>query len=182
MKKKEGKFKNERLKAMENDKLLQNITTKRQVERLLEEIEIIRKGLFEVGEGAMESLLKNKVRAETAEIIRETFSKAGVDKKGYLDKVEELIIKMPSVRLILAFEPSEGAGERFYSKISEATGKQVLLDIVYESQIIGGAIIIFNGRHRDYSFKKIFKLEFEKGRNEILNIGKEGQPNVNIKH
>lgn len=167
---------------MGNDKLLQNTTTKRQMERLLEEIEIIRRGLFEAGEGAMDSLLKNKVRAETAEIIQETFSKAGIDKKGYLDKVEELIIKMPNVSLILAFEPSEGAVERFYSKISEATGKQVLLDIVYEPQIIGGAVIIFNGRYRDYSFKKIFNLEFERGRNKILNIGKEGEPNVNIKH
>ena len=167
---------------MGNDKLLQNITTKRQVERLLEEIEIIRKGLFEAEEGALESLLKNKVRAETAEIIRETFSKAGVDKKEYLDRVEELIIKMPNVSLILAFEPSEGAVERFYSKISEATGKQVLLNIVYEPQIIGGAVIIFNGRYRDYSFKKIFKLEFEKGRNEILNMSEERQPSVTIKH
>jgi len=169
-------------KAMVSDGLLQSVKTKRQAGILLEEIEIIRKGLFEAGEGAMNSLLKNKVRVETAEIVRETFSKVGVDKKGYLDKVEELIIKMPNVSLILAFEPSEGAVERFYSEISETTGKQVLLDIVYEPQIIGGAVIIFNGRYRDYSFKKIFKLEFERGRNKILNMAKERQANVNIKH
>ena len=167
---------------MVSDGLLQSVKTKRQAGILLEEIEIIRKGLFEAGEGAMNSLLKNKVRVETAEIVRETFSKVGVDKKGYLDKVEELIIKMPNVSLILAFEPSEGAVERFYSEISETTGKQVLLDIVYEPQIIGGAVIIFNGRYRDYSFKKIFKLEFERGRNKILNMAKERQANVNIKH
>jgi len=167
---------------MRNDKLLQNIITKRDAQRLLEEIEIIRKGLFEAGEGALESLLKNKVRAETAEVIRETFSKADLDKKGYLDKVEELIMKMPNVSFILAFEPSEGAVERFYSKVSEATGKRVLLDIVYEPQIIGGVVIIFNGRYRDYSFKKIFELEFEKGRDKILSMGKVEQPNAKIKH
>lgn len=156
---------------MKNDKLLENITTKREAERLLEEIEIIRNGLFEARGGAFESLLKNKVRAITAENIRQIFAEEGVDKKKYLDKVEELVMKMPNVSLILAFEPSEGAVERFYSKISEAAGKPMLLDIVYEPQIIGGAVIIFNGRYRDFSFKKIFEAEFEKGRNKILDLG-----------
>lgn len=161
---------------MRNDRLLQNITTKRGAERMLEEIEIIRKGLFEAGTGALDSLLKNKVRAQTAEIIREMFSKANVDKKAYLDMVEESIVNMPNVSLILAFEPSEGAVERFYSKISEASGKRVILDLVYEPQIIGGAVIIFKGRYRDYSFKKIFEAEFEKGRSKILNMGSEELP------
>jgi F0F1-type ATP synthase delta subunit len=165
---------------MKNTRLLQNVTTKRDADRLMEEIEIIRNGLFETGEGALESLLKNKVRRETAEIIKETFSKTEVNKKEYLNEVEELLTKMPNVSLILAFEPSEGAVERFYSKISEATGKNVLLDVVHEPQIIGGAVIIFNGRYRDYSFKKIFESEFEKGRNKILAIGNKGR--LGIKH
>jgi hypothetical protein len=156
---------------MKNDRLLENITTKREAERLLEEIEIIRNGLFEAGGGAFESLLKNKVRAITAENIRQVFAREGVDKRKYLDQIEELVMKMPNVSLILAFEPSEGAVERFYLKISEATGKRVLLDVVYEPQIIGGAVIIFNGRYRDFSFKKIFEAEFDKGRNKILSLG-----------
>jgi hypothetical protein len=164
---------------MKNDRLLANITTKREAERLLEEIEIIRNGLFGAGGGAFESLLKNKVRAITAENIRLVFAKEGVDKRKYLDQIEELVMNMPNVSLILAFEPSEGAIERFYTKISDATGKQVLLDVVYEPQIIGGAVIIFNGRYRDFSFKKIFEAEFEKGRNKILALGDFAQTNEN---
>jgi len=169
---------------MKNDRLLENITTKREAERLLEEIEILRNGLFEAGEGAFESLLKNKVRAITAGSIRRIFAQEGIDKRKYLDELEQWVAKMPNVSLILAFEPSEGTVERFYTKISEAVGKQVLLDVVYEPQIIGGAIVIFNGRYRDFSFKKIFEAEFAKGRSKILEVGKsvtanEADKNVN---
>jgi hypothetical protein len=167
---------------MKNDRLLENIKTKREAERLLEEIEILRNGLFEAGGDAFKSLLKNKVRAITAENIRQVFAKEGIDKRKYLDEIEELVMKMPNVSLILAFEPSEGAVERFYTRISEATGRQVLLDVVYEPQIIGGAVIIFNGRYRDFSFKKIFEAEFEKGRSKILELEKNEIANENNKN
>ena len=165
---------------MENDVLIQDLTTKREAERLLGEIEIIKKGLFVTGEGAMDSLLKNKVRAETAKAIREVFSKTDIDKRKYLDGLEEAINRMPNVTLILAFEPSEGAIERFYSKIIESTGQRVLLNIVFESQIIGGAVIIFNGRYRDYSFKKVFEIEFGKSREKILKMGGLNEPKAVI--
>lgn len=152
------------------DKLLQSVKTKRDATKLLEEVDIISKSLYKAGGEAVESVLKNEVRVATAEAIRESFTQKDLNKKNYLDQIIKLIQKMPNVSLILAFEPSEGAIERFYSKISESVGQQVLLDIVYEPQIIGGAVIIYKGKYRDFSFKKVFEAEFEKSRSKILEM------------
>jgi len=153
---------------MNDDGLLKNVKTKDEANILLEEIKIVRNGLYESSEGAMEGILRNEVRVKTAESMRAAFTKKDMDKKNYLDQLVEIVRKMPEVSLVLAFEPSEGAIDRFYKKIIQLTGKKVLINIVHNPQIIGGAVIVHEGEYRDFSFKKAFIDEFDKSREKII--------------
>ena len=71
-------------------------------------------------------------------------------------RAKQKVKNVPSVRLIIAYEPSEDAIDRFYSFIVDACQRPVLLDIGYAPDIIGGAVVIYEGKYRDYSFKNIF--------------------------
>ena len=77
--------------------------------------------------------------------------------------------------MIIAYEPSEDAIDRFYSFITAACGRRIILDIGYAPDIIGGAVVIYRGKYRDFSFKNIFEKEFEKESAKILKLSQNNE-------
>jgi hypothetical protein len=78
------------------------------------------------------------------------------DLKTFFDAIQEKISTLPILSMTLGFEPKEktlqSLSEWFFLNIK----KQVLFDISVDHALIGGAIISFNGKQKDFSVKPKF--------------------------
>ena len=151
------------------EEIYSKIITKESAEILAKELNLVLNSLY-LGSREFTSVLKTKVRASLSEYIKAKINQESTDIEKLLKNMIERIKLIPSVRLVLAYEPSEDALDKFHSIITSACKKPILLDVVYSPDIIGGAIIIYQGRYRDYSFKYLFEKEFEKEKENIMKL------------
>ena len=92
--------------------------------------------------------------AEQPETIREL-----------LADLKNAVNKFKTVKIDLAFEPTNEVIDQLNFWVDEKLGLEVVLDIGYEKTLIGGARIIFEGRYGDFSVAKYLEdiLRREKG-------------------
>ena len=149
--------------------IIAKVKTKEEAEGLAAEIETLKLSLYEGRGELFEDTLKSSVRAWAAQLVR-TEMETQVDKERYLAGLIEKLASLKTLKLYLAFEPTQAAIEKFYSFINQKVGEEVLLEILYQPKILGGAIIIFAGEYRDFSLRRIFEEEFKNMGGEILKI------------
>jgi F0F1-type ATP synthase delta subunit len=89
---------------------------------------------------------------------------------AYLDRTKEEIEKRPLVKLTLAISPEPPFLEKMYKWFLDTTGKQLLLDISIDQNILGGLLITYEGLYRDLSLKSKLDNYFKKfsSINELL--------------
>lgn len=152
----------------QQDSILDLIRTSYDAELFEQELETLSESLYK-GDQVLERALREKVRFKISKKVRDDFKKVE-DKAKYLSDLKKALSKVARVNLVCAFEPSESSIERFYQFLKDEIKKDLILDIGYDPQIIGGAIVIYQGMYRDFSFKKIFEDEFEKGRSQFIKM------------
>ena len=152
------------------DEILYQIRTKEEKETLLREIEILIESLYQDKGEAFASILKTKVRDRYYSLLKSVFSDEAVDKKDYLEKLKNELEKLKEVEITLAFEPTYDFLDRLSFFIKNSIASNVIMSINYDPNILGGALLIYKGNWRDFSFRKVFQEEFERDRGEILKM------------
>lgn len=152
-----------------DEDIFYKVKTSESAEILKEELELLLKSLY-LGSNEFSSILRTKVRSNISDYFIKKLNEEDVDIEKLIKDIILKIEKISTVRLIIAYEPTEDAIDRFYSFIVSACQKNIFLDIGYSPDIIGGAVIIFQGKYRDFSFKYVFEREFEKERSSIMKI------------
>jgi F0F1-type ATP synthase delta subunit len=76
--------------------------------------------------------------------------------RDFISQVQEKISSLPTVSLILAFEPKEETLKSLSDWFPPNIGKQVLLDIKVDPEIIAGACVSCKGKYSDFSIKPVF--------------------------
>ena len=124
--------------------------------RFLDEITLIQRSLFR-DKGGPISL---KARDFTASSILYTFEeveKAGLEPETdqkqmqFLKELVAFIKKIPVVKISIAFEPTNTFLMKLNSQISATIGKRIILDVVINQYLIGGAVIEYNGKAGKYT-------------------------------
>lgn len=72
----------------------------------------------------------------------------------FLSNLRGHIKNMPVVTIRIAFSPDEEIVQEITGWFVENYGKDVLVDIHYDKNLIGGAVVIFNQKSIDYSLQK----------------------------
>lgn len=80
-----------------------------------------------------------------------------------LQEIKKNIAQLPVLTLTIAFSPKQQLLEMLATWFLVHTKKPVLLDIVVNKNLIGGAIIEYKGIFKDYSLKKILQDKYQKG-------------------
>jgi F0F1-type ATP synthase delta subunit len=62
--------------------------------------------------------------------------------------------ELPEVHLTLAFTPTESFRKKISAWLQKEIGRPLFLKITVDKTILGGAIIIYNGRYQDASLRK----------------------------
>ena len=76
-----------------------------------------------------------------------------------IDTINRKLKKIPVVNLTIAYKPPHTHLEIFSSFLERALGQQVLLSIKTQEDLIGGAVIEFNGKYGNYTISEKCKMK-----------------------
>jgi len=154
--------------------ILKSIKTTDDQEQLLSEIDILLDALFQTRLGFEKSL--ESISLETTKVLKETFLKINLDVTNidevvnFLNELKNKIKSLKTLKLYLAFFPSEDSIDKLFNWIINNLGNRIILSIQEEKTILGGAIIEFDGNYLDYSLKKRLEDLFFKRKEAIFKI------------
>lgn len=157
--------------------LIMSIKTTKEADNLSSEIDTLRTSLS----GSQKSLdeAMRSISIGTCKKVEEIFAKNNLDMtdselvRNFLDTLFDLIKKFKIIKLILAFDPSERTIEKIHDFIKENIGVGYILDIEISESIIGGAVVMFNGKYADFTLKKSLEEVFanKKRLSDLSNLG-----------
>ena len=158
--------------------ILGKVRTKQESNRLEEEVELLIVSLYKTGKedygkaasSAYESVLKESVRSWVADEIRTDLERESISKTDYLKGLKKRLGKLKIVKLTVAFEPTEGGLGKIQNWIQTNLGEGVISDLSYNTRLLAGAVVIYQGKYADLSLKNKFKDIFEGKRREILGL------------
>lgn len=99
-------------------------------------------------------MLGDKIDRDTREGLIADQAESKQDWQSYLDGLINYLTRLPVLTLTLAIKPSDDLLARINQELSKVTGGQSLIDIKYESGVLGGAKMEFNGKYLDLSLDK----------------------------
>lgn len=139
---------------------------------LVRGIEVLERSLYRSHPDSFEKILEKEIPHGVASIFRDVFASPSyaddVQKKGeFLSLVKEKLMKLQSLRLEIAFEPTERMIEEFVHWIRREIRKDLVVEFVVDPLILGGARMIFNGRYCDFSLHRMINDLLENKKSEI---------------
>lgn len=115
----------------------------------------------------------DSISTDSAKKIAEAFSRNNLDINdrdtvtNFLDTLKGLIKKLKVIKLVLAFDPARKTIENIHNFVKDAVGIGYILDIEVLEEVCGGAIVIFDGRYKDFTLKKTIEDVFETKNKEM---------------
>lgn len=155
--------------------LITSLETREDLDQLSSEIDSLLASIFETTNQSFDTALRS-VSLDTAKKIREALTKNAMDIankeqiRNFLTGLKKLLGKFRTIRLIIAFDPSEKAIENIYNWVSSNLGEGYILDIETNENLLGGAIIVFQGKYKDFSLKKTLENVFSANKEEITKL------------
>lgn len=141
-----------------DDDLLDSIVTQSDADDFIYKLDQLSKEIY-IGEDPVTDKVSNLMNSNQKKILMESLKRNKVSESDVnaIETVIELlktaINKQPHIQLILSYEfPVENliSISKWFRLNS---GKSVLLDIQIDSNIVGGAIVLYKGRQGDFSLK-----------------------------
>ena len=155
--------------------LITSLKTVGEVNDLSSEIDTLMSALFKSRNSSLEKAF-GLISQKTAKKITQIFSKNNFntdDKElitDFLDTLASLIKKFKVIKLTLAFDPTPKTIDNIHEFVSQNLGIGYILDIEVLENILGGAVIMFNGKYQDFTLKKTLEEVFESKNEEILKL------------
>lgn len=125
--------------------------TKEEEEVLLEELSEIYESLYVTKPGATQEVLDQKVRHSVASLVREN-----LDDKLLKDLMEKIKSRR-LLKLTLAIDPSEDIISEVYEWAVKNISEDIVIDISKDKEILGGAIVSYEGKYFDYTLWKTLR-------------------------
>ncbi len=144
--------------------LTKKIITKEDLIFFLEEINLVEGIVFKNVEAPLSERVKGKVREgfkdEIKKLEKEGIVSASPNQQfSFFDELKKYLQKIPLVKLEVSFEPSENFLLRIKKWFKEENHQEVILDLIVNPKVVGGVIIEYQGRYRNFSLaKKIDEL------------------------
>lgn len=153
--------------------LITSLKTVGQVNDLSLELDNLASVLFKSEKMTFEKAMTT-ISENTAKIIMDIFAKNKLDPnnnedaRDFLETLKLLIRKFRIIKLILAFDPTLKTIEKIHDYIFENIGIGYILDIEVDETVLGGSVVIFNGKYRDFSLRKSLDDTFKEKREQIM--------------
>jgi F0F1-type ATP synthase delta subunit len=152
--------------------LITSLKTTREVDFLVCEIDTLMLSFFESKKISIEKAL-DSISTDLASKIMQIFAKNNLNINNrdtvanFFKALKELIKKLKVIKLVLAFDPTNKTIENIHNFVEETVGIGYILDIEVSSDVLAGAIIMFNGKYNDFTLKKSIEDTFKEKNKEI---------------
>ncbi len=152
---------------IETIELFNSIYTTAELQLFYKEVDQLVSLLFK-GSQPVDEIMQDLLSPEKKENLLSYLQKSNIDLKNPVVLQEELLkIKklgnnLPVIHLTLAFEPTTAILKNINLWFLRRLQKKVLLDIVLERTVLGGAFISFDGLYKDYTLKTKIDTYFDK--------------------
>jgi hypothetical protein len=129
------------------------VSTRNEVEILVSEIDILLDSLYRTGEQNYDQILRSQIRFNTATLFNQ-LSGSREDIKRSLEEIKQKLLTVEYFRIVLAFEPTSKFMYQLAAKIRELFSPNAVLEIDYQSDLLGGAQMTWRGKYIDLSLRK----------------------------
>jgi len=153
--------------------LITSLKTTQEVESFVSEIDtlmfefyntkglLIHKALDSISFGTVGKIMQAFLKNNLDIYNKDTFV-------SFFQTLKILIKKLKVIKLVLAFDPTRITIEKIHNFVKENIGMGYILDIEVYHDVLGGAIVIFNGKYKDFTLKKNLEEIYRLRRSEIL--------------
>lgn len=136
-----------------------HINTSEELFRLLDQLSTTERFLFKNKEGAISQKARDFLPADLAAIFKEIEEKglepAGDEKQQqFIKELVKFLKELPLVKMTLAFESTYNFVSQVNNVISNEAGGKIILDLVVNQYIIGGAIFEYEGKIKEYTLQE----------------------------
>lgn len=90
--------------------------------------------------------------------------------KRKIDELTKQLRTLKSIQLTIAFQPDEATITQFSDWVKNNISKNLLIDLQFDTSIVGGTLIIAGGIYKDYSVRKNLANRFQIQREEIMGL------------
>jgi len=142
--------------------LLNTLLTTEDRELLRVELDLLKDSVFKLKENNFADVLKHKVRSNVAAIIEKEIRTTEQEPEKYLNDVLKQLDTAAILQLTIAFEPTQANLEHIAQEATTLLGQPALLQITIKPDVMGGAVIIWNGHYHDATLQKKFTETTEK--------------------
>lgn len=136
--------------------LLETLVTTEDRELLRVELEQLKSAVFRLKDNTFPEVLKHQVRSQIAAIIEREIRTSEQEPEKYVNDVLKQLDSAAILELTIAFEPTQANVEQIAQEATKLLGQAVLLKIAIQPQLMGGAIITWQGRYHDATLRKKF--------------------------
>lgn len=153
--------------------LISSLKTTQEVADFVCEIDNLTQTFFKAEKISLEEALST-INVDSAEKIRQAFAKSNLDINdrdaiaGFFVTLKELLQKFKVIKLVLAFCLTKQAINNLHNFVKETIGTGYILDIEILDEVLGGAIVIYNGKYADFTLKKDLEDAFKTKQSQIL--------------
>lgn len=136
-------------------------------------IEALEMGLYGIGIKSWHNVLDKVLPEKFSVHLRDLLAGWPVAEqqevlKELLAELKSVISKFKTLKIDLAFEPTNEVINQLNFWVDEKLGLEVVLDLGYEKTLIGGARIIFKGQYGDFSTVKLLEDILRREKKSIL--------------
>lgn len=155
--------------------LITSLKTVREVDDLSLAVDTLISTLFNTSKMSLDKALSS-INQTLAKKITEIFEKFNLDMtdkdnvRDFLDTLKDLIKKFKVIKLTLAFDPTPKTIDNIHEFVSENIGIGYILDIEVLEGVYGGAVIMFNGKYKDFTLKKTLDEVFTSKKETIVKL------------
>jgi hypothetical protein len=140
--------------------ILSRLEQKSDIDLLRQEVDLMLDALY-MQEGKYLELVRSEVRNWVLQAVDEEIASLGISREKYLKDLQEALTKFNLLELKVAFEPTSSNIENIHNWARKNISEYIVLELIYDPKLIGGAIITYKGKYLDLSLVKKFDLAFK---------------------
>ena len=156
--------------------ILQHIRTTQEADILLAKIEEMLDALYQLNQPGFTQIFAGEMPSTLSKVLQDSMHHEGItfaksaEMKNFLTGLKQLLQTTAVLTLTISFPPSDETISVIAAKAKELYGIQTILEINVQESILGGAMIIINGKYLDYSLQTRLSNVFKNRSKDILSV------------
>lgn len=156
------------------DRVLDDIKTVEDLHLISAEIDMLMESVYKTDPEIFKHALNTNLQRNLTDALTLSLTEQHIaldnhqELQHYFTGLKQFITSLPVLQLTLAYHPNNEQIEAIAAWARLQTGKPVILQIHYNKDMLGGAIITFEGRYADLSLKKKLTQVYETKRDDVL--------------